>query len=159
MAWTTPSTWAAAAVLTASQLNTQLRDNMKAIGDPWVAYTPTLTNWTLSNGTLAGFYMQAGKLVWGKVSYTVGSSDTKSGNLVISLPVTKVADGGAGFPLQGTAELFDTSASLRNYVFVAHNASTSMRFYDGAGNIVVPTVPWTWATGDKLNATFMYEAA
>ena len=32
MAWTAPSTWVAGAILTASQLNTQLRDNMLAGG-------------------------------------------------------------------------------------------------------------------------------
>jgi hypothetical protein len=31
MAWTTPSTWVAGAILTAAQLNTQLRDNMNEL--------------------------------------------------------------------------------------------------------------------------------
>lgn len=33
MAWTAPSTWVAAAVLTAAQLNQQLRDNLLALSD------------------------------------------------------------------------------------------------------------------------------
>lgn len=33
MAWTTPSTWVASAVLTAAQLNQQIRDNLTALSD------------------------------------------------------------------------------------------------------------------------------
>lgn len=160
MAWTSPSTWVAGAVLTAAQLNQQLRDNLKAIGDPWQSYTPTLTGWTLGNGTLTGYYMQAGKLVWGKVFLTLGSTSSPSGNLVISLPVTKVADDGVFTSLQGTAVLFDTSASARAVYSTVHNSITTARFVSSASATPVDaTTPWTWANGDKLNATFMYEAA
>lgn len=158
MAWTTPRTWVSGETLTAALLNTHVRDNFDAIGDPWTSYSPTLSNWTLGNGTLTGYYIQAGSLVIGKLSYTVGSTDTKSGAIVFSLPVTKVTDGGLGTPL-GTAELFDTSGSARNFVHCAQNATGSMRFYDAAGTAVTDASPWTWATGDTIEVSFRYEAA
>ena len=46
MAWTTPSTWTAGAVLTAAQLNTQVKGNLDVIGGAWTAYTPTWTGAT-----------------------------------------------------------------------------------------------------------------
>lgn len=158
MVWVNPRTWAAGELATAAKLN-EIRDSLKAIGDAWTAYTPTLTNWTLGNGTLTGSYVQAGKLVIAKVFFTVGSTTTVSGSLVIGLPVTKVADDAFGTSLQGTAMLFDTSSSTRNMRLALQNSTGSMAFHDLTGNIVNATVPWAWATGDKLNATVMYEAA
>lgn len=158
MTWNTPQAWSG--IPSATFFDEQIRDNFKAIGDAWQAYTPALNNWTLGNGTLTGYYMQAGKLVWGKVFYTVGSTDTKSGNLVISLPVTKVADDSTFTSMQGTAVLFDTSGAARAVYFTVHNSTTAMRFVSAASATpAAASTPWTWATGDKLNATFTYEAA
>lgn len=159
MVWSSPRTWVAGEIPTASIFNTHVRDNLKAIGDPWTAYTPTLSNWTLGNGTLTGFYLQAGKLVIGKVFLTLGSTTTPSGNLVISLPVAKLTEAGQTTPLHGNALAFDTSGSATNIVFPAHSTTTAMRFYTAAAGLVTATVPWTWANGDQLNADFMYEAA
>jgi hypothetical protein len=159
MAWTAPRTWVAGETLTAALLNTHLRDNLKALGDSWTAYTPTLTNWTLGNGTLTGSYIQVGKLVIGKVFFTVGSTTTVSGTLVISLPVTKVSDDALGTSLHGSAMLFDTSSSARAVRHVFQQSTAAMNFYDASGQVQNATNPWAWASGDKLNATFMYEAA
>lgn len=158
MAWTSPRTWVAGEIFTAANANTHIRDNFKALGDPWTAYTPTLTNWTLGNGTLTGSYIQVGKTVWGKVFYTVGSTDTKSGNLVISLPVTKVADDGTETPF-GAGIAYDVSVPARSTVEVVHSTTSRMLFWTPTSGIAAASVPWTWATGDKLNAHFMYEAA
>ncbi len=157
MVWTDPKTMGSEAA-TSSDWNTYIRDNFKAIGDAWTSYTPTLTNWTLGNGTLTGTYRKAGKTVWGSIYYTVGSTDTKSGNLVISRPVTALS-GTAGEPCGGMAELFDTSGSAREFYVVARNSTTNFRFYSVSGTIATATAPWTWATGDTLQASFFYEAA
>jgi hypothetical protein len=47
MAWTTPRTWVAGEVVTAALLNTHLRDNLDALGNPatpWIAPT-ALNSW------------------------------------------------------------------------------------------------------------------
>lgn len=157
MAWTPPRTWVAAEIPTAATFNTHVRDNLKAIGDAWTSYTPTLSNWTLSNGTLAGYYMQAGKLVIGRIEYTVGSSDTKSGGPVFALPAATAA-AKAGLPL-GRAYLFDTSAGTKNYRNVVQNGSTGVFMADDSDTRLSPTAPWTWATGDQMFLTFLYEAS
>lgn len=67
MAWTSPRTWVAGEVVTASIGNTHWRDNFKAIGDAWTAYTPTWksgaggTDILIGNGTLSGVKREVGK--------------------------------------------------------------------------------------------------
>jgi hypothetical protein len=50
--------------------------SLKEVSGSWVAYTPTLTNITLGNGTLTGRYKQIGKLVFFEVTLTFGSTTT-----------------------------------------------------------------------------------
>lgn len=157
--WTDPRTWVSGEIPSAATFNTHVRDNLLAIGQPWLTYAPTLTNWTLGNGTLDGWYIRAGKLVHGKVWLTLGSTSTMSGTLAISLPVSKVVDNAGGTAVTGTAQLFDTSASANRYRFVVQHTATNVRFADQDANAVTGTVPWTWATGDVIFATFSYEAA
>jgi len=160
MAWTSPRTWAAGETLTAALLNTHLRDNMKTIGDPWTSYTPTLGGGTLNNGILTGKYLQAGKLVIFRARYTIGSTDTLSGGLTISLPVA-AADPSIGDPVAGTAGLVDTSeSSLRAWQILIHDTGgTAVRFRDATGNGLNPTTPYTWAAEDIISISGTYEAA
>jgi len=154
MAWTDPRTWVASEVVTAALLNTHVRDNLKAIGDAWAPWTPTLSGWTLGNGTLTGTKMTAGKLIIGRVNYTVGSTDTPSGNLVISLPATSGMTSGTAI---GQAGLLDTSTGSRAFRTVWQASTTTMQFSTEADARITPTAPWTWATGDGLFATFVME--
>ncbi len=154
MAWDT-STWTPS-IVTAAQMNARVRDNFKEIGDARGSYTPTLTGWTLSNGTLTGTYIEAGKLIIGTLDYTVGSSDTKSGVPTFSLPVTSISSTG---PSIGTGSLFDTSATARAHRFVFLTSTTTFQFTTEADTRLSPTAPWTWATGDRMWAQFVYEAA
>ena len=74
MAWTAPRTWTDGETVTAVLLNTHVRDNLKAIGDAWTAYTPALTGVTLGNGTggppvhlddgRAVFFVSPGPRLW-----------------------------------------------------------------------------------------------
>lgn len=137
-----------------------------AAGDDtgWMSYTPTLNNWTLANGTLTGRYRKQAKHVDYHVEYTVGSSDTKSGVLGVSLPLP-MSSGWNGVSPIGTAIMFDTSAGDRR-VGVAEHAGAGGEFarvrgtQSGAtGQTADPTTPWTWATGDTFIVTGFYEAA
>jgi len=51
MAWTAPSTWVAGAVLTAAQLNQQLRDNMNFLAIPNMCRARSTTATTIPNAT------------------------------------------------------------------------------------------------------------
>jgi hypothetical protein len=158
MAWTSPRTWVAAEVVTAALLNTHVRDNLKAIGDAWTAWTPAYTNITIGNAAVTARYMQAGKLVHASYFMTVGSTTSfAAGNLLFSPPTTMLAganqvigsgvgiDVSGGPAYRGTVALVTTSTRI---VFVA----------DG-GTFISNTSPWTWATGDIITWTITYETA
>jgi hypothetical protein len=97
-------------------LNAQLRDNFKAITDPWTAYVPTLsadTGWSLGNGTLIGAYSRIGATVHFRAQLVVGSSTVgPSASPRIGLPFhMKPLTGGT----EGTvfpASIWDTSTAL-----------------------------------------------
>lgn len=167
MAWTAPRTWTAGEVVDAAMMNAHVRDNLKAIGDPWTAYTPTwtatTTNPDIGNGTIVGHYIQAGNLVIFRAVITAGSTTTfGTGTYLISLPVTA---GGAGrSPMAGV--LRDDSAAADYPIMgllVSGVTSVSLRTWPTAAGAafaqVTPTVPVTLAANDSLTITGTYEAA
>lgn len=158
MAYTTPPTWQPGNPPTAAELNATVRDDMKTMGEAWTAYTPTLGGWTLSNGTLTGAWMPAGAFILGRVAYTVGSSDTKSGAPIFGFPAQPRQEFGACI---GQAGLFDTSAGNRAFRFVLLSTSGggTMAISDLDDTRISPTAPWTWATGDQMLLEFRIERA
>lgn len=160
MAWTTPRTWVAGEVPTAAILNTHIRDNLAAIGDPWTAYTPTwtaaTTNPTLGNGTLEGHYIKAGRLVVFRVRLTFGSTTTVGdGTYTFSLP-TAASTGGSDAGGQGIAR--DDSAVSIMPVFGRILGST-IDMFTGSGAVVTHAAPFAWATSDSIKITGIYEAS
>jgi hypothetical protein len=126
------------------------------IQDDWTTYTPTWSAVTtapvLGNGTLDGAYMQVGDIVFWAVTLTTGSTSTYgSGPWLFSLPVTPELD--SVFP----AVVFDSSANQRfcavGVITSAAASGNNMRILvdQGAGTAVGASVPFTWATGDKLS--------
>jgi hypothetical protein len=162
MAWTAPRTWVAAEVVTASNMNTHVRDNLKAIGDAWTTYTPTWTNLTVGNGTVLAQYVAAGKLIICQVGIVWGSTTSVSGSITVSLPFNRlnstIREAG------GQALYYDTSASDRRSGSIELNGSANLVFYVGNGTVgqtqnVNATVPFTWATGDTMmSPAFAYQS-
>lgn len=163
MAWTSPRTWAPGEDLTAANFNTHVRDNLKAIGDAWTAYTPTLT-WTSSSFTFtrSGRYMQAGKLVhfWAKAVISGGTYGSGTGAPTLSLPVTAYTLDG----LYGSIGGFYLDSGTNYYRINAGGASTttvSMPYpgTNGVNTSPTSTVPFTWTTNDGFFIAGTYEAA
>ena len=159
MAWNVPSIFTAVSVLTAAQLN-QIRDSLKAIGDPWTAFTPTMTNVTLGNGTLAATYMQAGKFVQFRIKVTFGSTTAITGSPTFTLPVTAVGTRVVG----GLVLMYNSSAASGNQYKVGgafNSNTTTLLIRDDASAVIGATAPFgeAWATGDELIITGDYEAA
>lgn len=161
MAWTAPRTWVAGETVTAALMNTHVRDNLKAIGDPWTAYTPTwtaaTTNPELGDGTLTGYYLQAGKLVVLSIVLTMGSTTTYgAGAYRFSLPTTASRPGVGAF----AGRLFDSSASVHNMAggFVQTASLADLQVLHPTGSCTA-TAPWTWASGDIIELAGSYEAA
>ena len=163
MAWTSPRTWIAGETLTAALLNTHLRDNLKAIGDPWTAYTPTwtatTTNPAIGNGTIVGSYSEVGKWIRFRLKVTMGSTTTYgSGAYLFSLPVAPLASlSSDAFNVQGV--VFDTSATARAFRSGYLGGASALALADQAGAVVNATVPFTLANGDSISITGSYEAA
>jgi hypothetical protein len=163
VAWTDPRTWVAGETVTAALMNTHVRDNFKALGDPWTSYTPVwtavTTNPTLGNGTLTGTYVQTGKLVIFKIRLAFGSTTTLgSGAYRWTLPVASNFDINASV---GNAVLWDDSATTNFTRVAAYTLASPARVVCAAqdGTLVSNTVPVTWANADKIQITGMYEAS
>lgn len=161
MVWTAPRTYTPGETLTASTLNSDVRDNLRAIGGAWTPYTPawtaTTANPTLGNGALSGRYLSAGALTMVSISLTIGSTTAPgSGVYFLGLPVPQAA-GTSNWPV-GQAFLRDASATPGRFArtVMANGGTVWLMADDGvqwaAGN------PFPLATGDQVVLTCAYEA-
>lgn len=150
MVYVEPSTKVAGAAILAADYNTDVRANLKTLADPWTSYTPTLTNWTLGNGSISGAYMKFGRLVFFRLRFDAGTTSTFSGNPIFGLPTAAVTS--LSLPV-GSALLADDSGSspshraTRTAVTVS---SSSFILRTEAGAVLSSSVPWTWANGDSI---------
>lgn len=149
MAWTAPRTWVAGETVTAAIMNTHVRDNFKAIGDPWAAYAATITNLTVgTGGGSITAVSSVGKDTKVRLSFVIGTSGFSVGTPSVTLPFTPIASFGGG--LRWVAR--DVSASTTFFGDADYN--TSAVTFRG----ITSTAPMTWAAGDILGLTFEYEA-
>lgn len=135
-----------------------LRDFARAFTDARSAWTPSVTGWTLGNGTVAGVWARAGKLAMCSAVVTLGSTTTVAASLQLSVPTGTTAR--AITPLQAILEdvgsgyyfapgLVDTAGKL-----IVGRAGTS-----GLMDAIASTAPFTWATGDKVRIEALWEVA
>lgn len=59
---------------------------LKAASEAWSTYTPTLTNFTLGNGTLVARYLQVGKWLLYRLDVVGGTTSSASGAVTVPLP-------------------------------------------------------------------------
>lgn len=146
--------------LTSPAINGGVIDTTSTIGGgttlgAWTAYTPTLTNITLGNGTVTARYVQIGKLVIGSVNFTAGTTTTyAAGNLSISLPVNA-----QGIATAGTGSVNNGTGASRRLINVQSSAASAAVAFTYEGNTVTNTVPFTFGTSSQILFQFMYEAA
>lgn len=157
MSWTNPTSPSSGADLTVAFWDAQVKNNLKAIGDPMGSFTTTLGNWTQGNGTLDATYLQAGKLVRFRIKFVFGSTSVASGGPTFTLPVAAVDSR----CLDASVTFFDTSAGLSGYMggFAFNSTTTGILVRTDASASLSSTVPFTWATGDELVIVGAYEAA
>ena len=162
---TTPRTWTASEVVTATHMNTEVRDALVGVQAAWTTYSPTYSGISaIGNATVSAKWTRVGKSVRGHVKITMGSSTTFSAaTFLIGLPVATHADIAVNHAI-GPAFLLDSSAGSASRtagVAVTVSSTTVMIL---AGNLasnqtVTNLVPWTWTTSDILSFGFEYEAA
>lgn len=158
---TTPRTWVAAEVVTALEMNTEIRDALTGIQAAWTSYTPTLTNVTLGNGTLSGAYYQVGKTIHYRCLLTFGSTTTVSGSIQFALPTTANSNQTAGnFPLgisvmKGTNTVYGWARLLAaaNAIAPVYNATAT------TSSDCTATAPYTWAATNIIFVQGVYESA
>ena len=133
-------------------------DTLNTIGAPTATFTPTIVgitsgSVTIGNGTLTGNYFQLNDLVVVQYLFTWGSttSSTTSGLWLFSVPVANATRGNA------TGRILDAGSTYYRVTGLASTNKMVLQATD-TGSEVARTVPMTWATGDTLNCTFIYEA-
>lgn len=163
MVWTEPVTWLVGVPRPAASLNAEIRDNFKALGDPWTPYTPVwravFSNPSIGNGSLTGAYMQAGRVVMFWARITIGSTTNfGSGPWLLAPPVPAIASTwwtwmGRAWDASATASYLVQTLSGHGGLLV--DATTA----GGPPRSVTGSVPFTWAAGDLLDISGTYEAA
>jgi hypothetical protein len=158
---TTPATWVTGTVVTAAQLNTEVRDAFTSLQASWTTFlsnwTASTTNPTLGNGTLAGRYSQIGKTIFWSLTLTWGST-TAAGTGLYSFQLPFASRASIGFS-PGSGAVFDSSASSELPRVAELTGASSYGMADTLGNRVAATVPFAWAVNDIISANGTYEAA
>lgn len=135
-------------------------------GDGWagalstwaVAWTAT-TAPAIGNGTLTGRYLQIGKMIFGQIRLTVGSTTTfGTGIWKFDLPVAAHAS-----VLHHYLVWLQDASAGEWFGMARHDTASSVAIFHNNGaaimGIVTGTAPFPWTTGDGLVMNFMYEAA
>lgn len=133
--------------------------------DGWESWTPTFTNFTLSNGTINhALFIRLGRTIFYRLAVTLGSSSSMGTEPAFSLPVERSASYVALQPI-GWANLGDTGTADNAGVVFAHSTTTArLKVFGAAATYVTTpavtaTVPFTWGTGDTFSCSGFYEAA
>ena len=121
-------------------------------------YTPTWTgsgsNPAIGDGTITASYQRHGRTVALQINVTMGSTTTfGTGTWAFSLP-TGVPAPGAGNG-HGVCRMFDSGTVIRTGVAIIDGTSITAEADSGTGSIGT-TVPFTWASGDKLSISITY---
>lgn len=130
----------------------------------YTTWTPTFTNFTLGNGTLVARYGTSGKFVTFTLGIQLGSTSSVTGGITFSPPktpsntslnidqfvFTAFLDAGVDI-YYGATELLNGSTA------VVYSILTSGTYASRQGTSA--TAPFTWASGDVIQITGVYEEA
>jgi hypothetical protein len=129
----------------------------------WTSYTPTWVGITVGNATITTKYCQVGKLVTVSIKLVVGSTTSfPSGYVQVSGPIT-----GVTMPSRILGRVYYEDAGVAAYLGAVKQDAASVfaivpeivsGTYPTFGN-TSSTVPFTFGTGDIIEAYFSYEAA
>jgi len=138
----------------------------------YTSFTPTLSGWTLGNGTLTSFFRVLGKTVHYYGRLEVGSTTTVGGtgtNFVVTLPETSRF--GVQSYQMGLGQFRDTSAgnNVLGQTFMVSTTTLGVSYGEVPSlsnyvrrqlwNTVDSTLPFTIGTGDFVTWDVVYERA
>lgn len=127
-----------------------------------VTWTGTGSNPSLGNGTLAGHHIILGRLVFGLIKLSIGSTTTLgSGIWEWSIPVAYDAawSFGDNTPFIGKVRANNSGSETHGFVGVSNNTSRLRLYDDSSVAAYGPAAPFAWGNGDFLTATYLYIAA
>jgi len=127
----------------------------------WVAYTPTLSNITLGNGTLAAFYRRVGDSIEINFSFKMGTTSSMGTSPSFSLPNGLTFDSNKFTALNGEqtigyGKIYDAGTDAFDAIAEVSGNNILVRVVKrvGADYLDFPhiqsTVPMTWANGDAI---------
>jgi len=159
----TPKTWVAGDVLTAAQLNAELRDALLGafpLGPPdvaWTGWTPTLTQGvTVTKTVTYAKYARVGRLIVTNAVLAVTGAGTAGQKVTSTLPVVPSL---ANF-VTGTFWISDTSAAS-NYTgvgFVETSSTIAGMANAMAGPLGISSFTAALAAGDTVGFSAIYES-
>jgi len=124
---------------------------------PWTTFTPTYASFTLGNGTVNyAQYLQIGKIVFVRVSVTLGSTSSVAGGFGITAPV---AIGEPNSTYNGFANLAGKNGNAQTYDGVFYLSYDSVVSSKVESPQVSATQPVTWTTGNSFALFTWYKAA
>jgi hypothetical protein len=134
---------ASATTIPTAQIDTLIvPTTLRGVGaDPWTAWTPTITGFTVGNGTVAGRYLKSGRNLDLELFITFGSTSAVTGSLSMSLPAGLIMTTEFGLPLR----LYAASGSPQPMLAGLCRAGNT----SGTGTDLLPYQP-TSATNGQL---------
>jgi hypothetical protein len=121
-----------------------------------VVWQSTGTQPVLGNGSIVGYYARLGTTICFKVQIIMGSTTTYgTGNYRVTLPIAW----NAGLPYQLCDFIgYDSSAGTwwRGVGLMDVAGAASLRHGATSVNVVSPTTPQTWASGDQFHLNGCY---
>lgn len=172
MAWISPTTRSTGDAITAAIWNQDIKTNTDAAFPlapdiAWTAWTPTLANLTLGNGSRTSVYTRVGRWIYFDLAIVFGSTSSMGTAPTFTLPVTASSRYNPAAVTQalGTCVLLDSGTA--NYLGPVYVSSTTVGTFACTGvgatyatlNAITATVPFTWTTGDALSVIGTYESA
>lgn len=131
----------------------------------WQTYVPTYGGGgiTVGNGIVVAKWILIGKTVHFKYKLTFGSTTSISSSPTITLPIASTNDYDISTGQIGNSQLLDSSATTAYPAFPLWGSATTFKLIGlDISNVryeITATAPFTWATGDILFVTGMYEAS
>lgn len=132
----------------------EITNFMTAATAAWTAWTPTLTNMTLGNGTVTALYRRLGKTMDFRFRFILGSTSAVGTSPTFSLPAGISALTTSA--VCGDILMQDTGASTRRGQAIVASATTIGIFNFSTTGILqgtTATVPHTWANTDVIDIT------
>lgn len=163
---TVPRTWVVGEVVTAAELNTEIRDQLLEVFAAGVSYVPVWAGLSvLGSSTVHGRVMKVGRrvdfiadIVWGT------TSSLGLGLVTVTLPYTATSAPAGALGWQGSGRYNDGAGhnwkDLRPYIAPGATTATVYAIQQSDVGWVSPgTAGNTWATGANMRVQSTYEAA